>query len=70
MAYNKAEKSDSPMRRKGVYLAIAIEFSPWEYLTSGSLVKRPISITLFIQNFLAPGKAGARDQKEVAHEQV
>ena len=55
MAYNKAEKSSSPLfllkRRStaSVYLAIAKEFSPWEYLTSGSLVKRPISIALFIQ---------------------
>ena len=31
-----------------VYLAIASAFSPAEYLTSGSLVKRPIKITLFI----------------------
>ena len=29
-------------------LAIASAFSPAEYLTSGSLVKRPIKITLFI----------------------
>ena len=33
-----------------VYLAIAIERSPWEYLTSGSLVNLPIKITLFIRS--------------------
>ena len=43
----------SPSRRNllstaNVYLAIASAFSPAEYLTSGSLVKRPIKITLFI----------------------
>ena len=32
-----------------VYLAIARAFSPCEYLTSGSLVRRPIKTTLFIR---------------------
>ena len=31
-----------------VYLAIAVDFSPCEYLTSGFLVKRPIKTTLFM----------------------
>ena len=34
------------------YQANAIELSPCEYLTSGSLVKRPIKITLFMEFLL------------------